>query len=142
VILDVAQRRRPGDVVLLYNFSEPAGSWYGRHARLDITGSTVLTTPGHCQPATLPRALSGADRVWYVHGALLSIMPLDYNLRTEDALREHGHLVDRRAFGGNDPDLKNPGWTLIDLTTGPDTSTPDRPPLPAFGCLMVVPFQR
>jgi hypothetical protein len=131
VLRDVESRLRPGDVVVAYVFSETLISWYGPQYRLPTVGLAVLSSRNACDPAAVGRRLASAERVWYVHGARLSTHPSPYHAWVVGQLARHGTIV---AHGEG---FRSAGWTLIDLSAGPDPSPPPTGDDPAYACLSI-----
>ncbi len=129
MLREVASRLRPGDVVVAYYFSEPLMTWYGPQYRLPTVGLAVLKAEQDCEPATVDQRLAGARRVWYVHGAKLSRHPIAYQQWVV------GHLAQRGTVVEQSTGFRASGWTLIDLTAGPDPSPPPAGSDPAYACL-------
>lgn len=139
VMRDVAGQVRPGDVVLVYGFSQPIASWYGVRHRLPMAGLVSAVAMNACQPATVDAVLAGAARVWYVHGAKWSRHPDDYHAYVVAQLARRGRIAAARVFGQAG---HAPGWVLVDLSQGPDPSPPAPAPQPAYACLTVQPKWR
>ncbi|WP_163509933.1 glycosyltransferase family 39 protein [Fodinicola acaciae] len=138
VLRDIAGKLRPGDRVLVYNFSAPLASWYGRQYAIPVVGLAKLKRAGTCQPKTVDRLFAGANRVWYVHGARLSTDPTDYTARVSAGLAGHGRIVASRVFPGSRQDAASswaPGWVLVDPHGGADPHPPRPPGNREFGCL-------
>jgi hypothetical protein len=121
MLREVVAQLRPGDVVVAYYFSEPLLTWYGRQYKLPTVGLAVLQPAEACDSATVELRLTGATRVWYVHGAKLSRHPDDYQQRVVDHLATHGAVVARSSG------FRASGWALVDLTAEPDAGS-----VPAF----------
>jgi hypothetical protein len=142
---DLARQLRPGDVVLLYSFSDSQGLWYGPALHVPIAGLAFLRADDACAPATVTAALRGAHRVWYLKGAHFSQHPDDYQRRVAAALETRATFVSARDYSGytSAPATaasEGTGWELFDLDAGPDPD-PLRPgPNPAFACLDLVPL--
>jgi hypothetical protein len=132
MLKEVADRVQPGDVVLSYYFSEPLLKWYGSEWGLNLVGLAAMVPAKQCDPTSLGRAISGAKRVWYVRSAIYSKHPAQYSDWVVAALARKGTIVDEhtgfKASGG---------WTLVDLTKGPDPSPPPLSTNPAYACLNV-----
>lgn len=135
VFSDVSTQIRPGDVVLVYDFSQPMANWYGDRYKLPVAG--LIGFSAECDSdAALDQALRGATRVWYIRGAAFSRHPSDYHGHVLELLAKRGHIVQSRVFGGGTIYGNAPGWTVVDLTKGPDPNPPRLPPMadPAFRC--------
>lgn len=135
VLRDVARQLKPGDKVLAYQFSKPLVDWYAPQLRLPLIGLATLAKPAACPPDSLTKAIAGASRVWYVHGARLSSDPYDVNDRIVGALQAHGRLVSAKSFGPPRKVMAFPGWALVDLKAGADP----HPLLPSGACVNVIP---
>ncbi|WP_163505528.1 glycosyltransferase family 39 protein [Fodinicola acaciae] len=142
VVRDVAGRLKPGDVVLFYQFSKPLAAWYGRQLKMPIVGLAQMgPQDASCKPDTVAKSLTGASRVWYVHGARLSTHPNDYHERVLAVLTKSGTVVTSKSFGPPRATLILPGWTLLDLKAGPAKQPVTVPPNPKFACLSVIPLK-
>jgi hypothetical protein len=128
----IAERRQPGDVVVVYHFSHKLIRWYGSRAGVPEAERLRLVPADSpdCQPERVDELLAGARRVWYLHGARRSDEPGDYPARVARELGRRGQIVE---IGGS----RSGGWVLVDLTTGPDPDPPSVPPDPQFNCLTV-----
>ncbi|MFV2122957.1 hypothetical protein ACFHWS_00170 [Micromonospora sp. LOL_013] len=135
-LTDVADRARPGDVVLFYWFSYRMVVWYG--PQHDLAPRTVRLYPsGHdkCDPQAFGEWLGDADRVWYVHGRNLSSAPDDYVTRVAAEFAEYGTIVEIRDFPADRWSTSTAAWVLVDLTAGPDPQPPVVAPDPEHACL-------
>jgi hypothetical protein len=121
MLREVRDRIQPGDVVIGYNFSHALLRWYGPQYGLRAAGLAGLApqTRAGCDPDAIIKALNGANRVWYVHGAPRGRHPPSYQTWVVAELAKYGTVVERGAH------FTRAGWTLIDLRAGPD---PDPPP--------------
>jgi hypothetical protein len=134
ILNEVANRLRPGDIIIFYRFSRPFADWYGRgDANLPIPGFFRLTSTDTCQPGSVDTALAGAKRVWFVRSARYSGDPADYFQRIIAALDDRGRVVDTHLWTPEEPDSM--GWTLIDLTAAPEPNQTTPPPDPRYACL-------
>jgi hypothetical protein len=137
---DVAGRLRPGDVVLVYDFTEVQAIWYWRPLGVPIAGEASMTTTEQCHPSSLTTVLAGAHRVWYLKGAHLTFHPDDYQQRVAAVLQASGTFIGARDFVGYSSypatvTSEETGWELFDLDAGPDPH-PQRPSSStAFACL-------
>lgn len=140
IMRDVKQRIQPGDVVLVYDFSQPLASWYGEEYGLPIVG---LIGPAHvCDTTTVDKALAGAKRVWYIRGARLSYHPDNYHAHVLAELAKRGRLVESQLYAPQtQAAYSSSAWTLIDLTGGPDPNPPTPEPNsdPVYNCAVVLP---
>lgn len=146
-LADVAGRIRPGDLVVLYWFSDKLGRWYGDRYGVDsyLRARLRPRDGGRCPSEELDGVLAGYQRVWYVRGVRLSLDPDDFTRRVVGQLAAYGSVVDSRFFGTADgtPDdgadglADGPGWVLIDLTADPDPAPPVTPPDPERACLVL-----
>jgi hypothetical protein len=124
-IEDVGGRLQPGDVVLVYWYSDRVVRWYGDRAGVQPVGRVDIVPEGEqCRPQTVDRALAGASRVWYLYGRRLSSDPADLHDRVIRELAERGHVVDTRTFH-HDTVRAVAGWALIDLAAEPDLPPED-----------------
>ncbi|ROO51916.1 hypothetical protein EDC02_6808 [Micromonospora sp. Llam0] len=135
-LTDVADRARPGDVVLFYWFSYRMVVWYG--PQHDLVPHTVRLYPSDhdkCDPQAFGEWLGDADRVWYVHGRSLSSAPDDYVTRVAAEFAEYGTIVEIRDFPADRWSTSTAAWVLVDLTAGPDPQPPVVAPDPEHACL-------
>lgn len=139
VLRDVASRLKAGDKVLGYQFSKPLIAWYGRQLGLPIVGLAQLGPQKGCNPSTVDPIFTGAQRIWYVHGAPLTSHPTTYNERVVAYLAQHGRVVESKQARPNGTSLSSAGWTLVDLSAGPGPKTAPLPAIPAFSCLTILP---
>ncbi|HEX6685660.1 MAG TPA: hypothetical protein VF062_22990 [Candidatus Limnocylindrales bacterium] len=139
VMREVKDLVRPGDVILVYDFTQPLASWYGTEYQLPIVGLIGPVTG--CDPATVDVALGNADRVWYVRGARLSYHPANYHAHVLAELTKRGTIVESKVYGEGDVFGSAPGWAIIDLTRGADPNPPKPEPNadPAYNCATVTP---
>jgi hypothetical protein len=131
VLREVESRLRPGDVVVAYAASVALINWYEPRYRLPIVGLAGLTATRRCDPATVGQRLAGAERVWYVYGAKPSRIPSAYQGWVVGQLARHGTIV------AHSEGFRYAGWTLIDLSAGPDPSPPPTGDDPAYACLSI-----
>lgn len=133
MLRQVGARIRPGDVVLVYYFSEPLVNWYGRGYGVPLAGMAKLhrQTRAGCDTDQVARTLSGADRLWYVHGASLSRHPAQYQEWVLADLARYGTVIERNE------NFIGAGWTLFDLRAGPDPAPPPASTDPLYHCLRI-----
>lgn len=143
VLRDVAHRLRPGDAVIFYRYSSQLGHFYGPVTGVPHRweGQLVPRRPGvGCLGGKLRAALTGARRVWWVHGTIVMAHPRDYNLWVAAELGRFGRVVDSRAFGPDGAtrgvNTKQAGWVLVQLGK-PANLTPPMPPDERFRCFSV-----
>jgi hypothetical protein len=137
---DLAGRLRPGDAVLVYDFTEVQAIWYWRALGVPIAGEASMTTTEQCHPSSLTTALAGAHRVWYLKGAHFSQHPDDYQQRVASALQVSATFIEARDFVGYSSypatvTSETTGWELFDLDIGPDPHPRQLPAKIAFACL-------
>lgn len=147
VLADVADRIRPGDLVVLYWFSDKLGRWYGKRYGIDnyLLARLEPASGGTCPGQRVDTVLAGHQRVWYVRGVKLSSDPADFTRQVAGELARHGRVVQARYFGTADgrPDddadglANGPGWVLVDLTAGPDPNPPAIAPDASRTCLVL-----
>ena len=142
VMRDVKNMLQPGDVVLVYDFSQPLASWYGTEYKLPIVGLIGPVTG--CDPSTIDVALGNADRVWYVRGARLSYHPANFHAHVLAELTKRGTIVESKVYGEGDVFGSEPGWAIIDLTKAADPNPPKPEPNtnPVYNCAAVTPDWR
>jgi hypothetical protein len=140
-LADVARRLRPGDAVLVYNYTDRVTRWYGEWAGVTPVGRVALVPTERCERERLDRLLAGAARIWYLHGKRLSRDPADYTERVTRELAGRGEVVATRTFRHR-TSANVVGWVLVDLAAGPDPDPPPVPPDPAHACLSGSPANR
>jgi hypothetical protein len=138
VFSDVAARIQPGDVVLVYDFSQPPAHWYGERFHLPIVGLIGLGSECDRGEPLLDKVLGGAKRVWYVRGQRLSKHPENYHAHILAALAKRGRLVASQTYGPGTILNSPPGWTVVDLTAGPDPNPPHPSPITDRGAVCPV----
>jgi hypothetical protein len=143
VLRDVAHRLRPGDVVIFYRYSSQLGHYYGPITGVPHRweGQLVPGQPGvGCVNGKLRTALTGARRVWWVHGTIVVSHPREYNQWVAADLGRFGRVVDARAFGPDGTvktvNTKRAGWVLVQLGKAANL-TPPRPADERFRCFSV-----
>jgi hypothetical protein len=130
----VAERRQPGDVVVVYHFSHKLVRWYGPSVGVAAAERLQLVSDdsSECHPERVDQLLAGARRVWYLYGARQSTVPGDYQARVARELGSRGRITETHDYGSSAG-----GWVLVDLTAGPDPDPPSVPPDPQYACLTV-----
>jgi hypothetical protein len=144
VFRDVAGRIRPGDVVLVYDFSQPMAAWYGERFHLPVVGLIGFDSECDRGEPLLDKVLGGAKRVWYVRGARFSQHPENYQAHVLAVLAKRGHIVESKVYGPGTILDSAPGWSVVDLTAGPDPNPPRPSPItdPRLPCLVITPYLR
>ena len=93
-----------------------------------------------CDEGKLRAALTGAHRVWWVHGTLVMAHPHEYNQWVAADLGRFGRVVDARTFGpagtARTVNTKQAGWVLVHIGK-PANLAPPRPPDERFHCFAV-----
>lgn len=135
----VAERRQPGDVVVVYYFSHKLIRWYGPAVGVEAAGWLKLVRDGSldCRPERVDRLLAGARRVWYLYGARFSKEPDDYQARVVRELGRWGQVIETSPT----PDHRGSssgGWVLVDLTVEPEPPPPSVQAGKQYACLTTV----
>jgi hypothetical protein len=132
MVQEVAARVQPGDVVLGYHFSSPLLRWYDPMYGLAVAGRLILSRDVDCHPETVPAAVYGAKRIWYLQNMKYSGDPSDYSDRVLAKLTTMGTIVATDHWA-------TANWALIDVSKGPDPHPPHPDFRAEYDCLSVWP---
>lgn len=135
----IAERHQPGDVVVVYYFSQKLIRWYGPAVGVEAAGKLQLVRDdsSDCHPERVDQLLAGAGRVWYLHGARYSRDPHDYQARVARELGRWGRIIETSETHDRNGS-RSGGWVLVDLTAGTESHPPSVPTGKQFACLTTV----